>query len=59
MERGGVPYYPPRIEIEIVTQFKTLWFQRTLTSAGPFVAIRTGDKYQWTEGATVPVEPLH
>jgi hypothetical protein len=54
-----VPYYPPRIEIEIVTQFKTLWFQRTLTSAGPFVAIRTGDKYQWTEGATVPVEPLH
>jgi hypothetical protein len=58
MERSGVPYYPPRIEIEILIQFKTLWFQRALASAGPFVATRIVDKYQWTEGTTVTVEPV-
>jgi len=58
MERAGAPYYPPRIEIEILTQFRTLGVRRSLASAGPFVAERTGDKYQWTEGATVAVEPI-
>lgn len=59
MEKAGLPYYPPRIEIEILIQFKTLWFQRRLSSAGPFVAIWSGDKYRWTEGTTVTVEPVH
>jgi hypothetical protein len=58
MERGGVPYYPPRIELEILIQFKTLWFQRTLMHAGPFVATRVNDRYQWTQGASIRVQPL-
>ncbi|UGX92939.1 hypothetical protein G6321_00046175 [Bradyrhizobium barranii subsp. barranii] len=58
MEQAGQPYYPSRIEVEILIQFKTLWFWRKLATAGPFVAVRVGDKYQWTEGETVKVEPF-
>jgi hypothetical protein len=58
MEKNGAPYWPPRIEIEIVVQFKTGWFQRALAVAGPFVATRAADKYQWIEGTTMRVEPI-
>ena len=59
MERAGKPYFPPRIEIEVAIQFKTLWVQRRVSHAGPFVATRVDDKYRWTEGITITAEPTH
>jgi hypothetical protein len=58
MERGGRPYSPPRIEVEVIVRLRTLWFRPRAVSAGPFTAIRSGDKYQWTVGETIKAEPV-
>jgi hypothetical protein len=58
MERSGVAYFPPRIEMEILIQYQTLGIQRQVAKAGPFVAVRNGGKYQWTEGTPIKAETV-